>query len=108
MSSNVYYDPEDFDLKIVATHEFSGGVYEFDTRVIWETKDGRFLTARSSGCSCPCPFEEYSKVEDLEDFSESYLIEEAREVATDSYGYEGDPIEPWITEIRDIAREIKK
>jgi hypothetical protein len=54
--ANVYYNPEAHDLVPVAEIDHSSGSYEFDIRVVWRHKDGRFLTARDSGCSCPTPF----------------------------------------------------
>lgn len=102
-NENIYGTPEAFELEVVACHDFSDGCYCFDYRVIWKDKKGKLLTARDSGCSCPSPFEEYAKVSDLEDFSVSYLIEEAREEARKN-SYEGDPIEPWITKLRQIER----
>ena len=60
--SNVYYNPEDYGLKIVSQIDYSDGNYVFDTRVVWvEPATGNFYTARDSGCSCPVPFEDYSK-----------------------------------------------
>lgn len=100
---NIYYNPEKFDLEIVEVHDFSDGNYCFDYRVIWKDNNGKLYTARDSGCSCPSPFEDYAKVADLEDFSASHLIEEAREEAIRG-NYSGDPIEPWVTEIRKIER----
>jgi hypothetical protein len=39
--------------------------YQFDERIIAKHKDGRWFTARDSGCSCPVPFEDFQKLEDL-------------------------------------------
>lgn len=56
--NNVYYDPEKFDLEIVAEHDCAGS-YEFDMLVVWRQKgSGRLLWAQDSGCSCPTPFED--------------------------------------------------
>lgn len=101
--SNVYYDPEKNGLEVVAEHNFHDEPYEFDFRVIWKhLATGRYYTARDSGCSCPCPFETYS-VDELEEFSVSALVEEARKEARNTY-YSGHPVVPWINEIRKIGR----
>ncbi len=59
--SNIYYNPEDFGLEIVAQIEYSDSCYQFDTRVVWKVKGKKiFYTMRDSGCSCPTPFEDYN------------------------------------------------
>jgi hypothetical protein len=63
---NVYYNPEAFGLSVVAEIDYSSQSYEFDTRVVWKGNDGKFYTARDSGCSCPTPFEDYLGLEDLD------------------------------------------
>lgn len=70
--SNIYYQPADFGLEIVAEIEYSDGNYVFDTRVVWkEIKGRKFYTARDSGCSCPTPFEDCNLSNiDLLDFDE--------------------------------------
>lgn len=73
---NVYYYPEKSGLTIFAEIEYSSGSYEFDTRVVWLHKDGRYFTARDSGCSCPTPFEDYS----LENLDRLDVAEIEREV----------------------------
>lgn len=58
--SNVYYDPEDYGLKIVATMDFSDGGYEFDYLVVWRSvKNNKWYYAEDAGCSCPTPFEDH-------------------------------------------------
>ena len=74
--SNVYYNPRDFGLEIVAEIEYSTGSYEFDTRVIWKDEEGRLWTARDSGCSCPTPFENES-LDTLERLVKEEVIAEA-------------------------------
>lgn len=64
--NNVYYQPEDFGLKIVAEIDYTDGCYQFDCRVVWRHKESdKLYTARDSGCSCPLPFKDYTKLEDL-------------------------------------------
>lgn len=64
--SNVYYQPGDFGLTVIAEIEYTDIGYEYDTRVVWRTRDGRLVTARDAGCSCPTPFEQYTSVEELD------------------------------------------
>jgi hypothetical protein len=58
---NIYYNPENFGLEVVAEIEYSSGCYYgFDTRVVWKQRGSdKCFTARDSGCSCPIPFEDY-------------------------------------------------
>lgn len=53
---NIYYDPENFGLEIVASED-RGYTYEFDMVVVWKNKQGDLFWASDSGCSCPTPFE---------------------------------------------------
>lgn len=78
--SNIYYNPEDFGLKVVGEVEYVDG-YEFDRRVVWRHKaTGKLYTARDAGCSCPSPFEDYAKLEDLDELADmAALREEVRE-----------------------------
>lgn len=61
-----YHQPEKFGLTPVVEIDYSDGSYCFDIRMIWLHESGVLYTARDSGCSCPSPFEEYGKLEDLE------------------------------------------
>ena len=46
---NVYYNPEKHGLTPVAEYEYSSGMYEFDTRVIWRHQaSGALYMARDS------------------------------------------------------------
>ncbi len=82
---NVYYHPEDWGLTVVAEAEYSSQCYEFDTRVVWKDSLGILYTARSSGCSCPTPFEEFSSPADLERVDITDLRREVREESTGDY-----------------------
>jgi hypothetical protein len=57
---NIYYDPKNCGLEIVGVLDESGLCYEFNTFLcVQEIASGRVFFCRSSGCSCPTPFEEY-------------------------------------------------
>lgn len=62
---SVYYEPKTFGLEILCTFNDPEASYSFDMFVIWKHADGRLFYARDSGCSCPAPFEDYTKLEDL-------------------------------------------
>ncbi len=82
---DVYYQPEAFGLVPVAEIDYSDGCYQFDIRAVWKhTETGRLYTARDSGCSCPSPFEEFTKLELLDEV-DMYVLE--NEVSDES-GYE--------------------
>lgn len=95
--SNVYYSPEKFSLEVVGEIEFSDMDYVFDTRVIWKHSSGKLYTARDSGCSCPSPFEDYSKLEDLDELTDFGELE--RELRQDR---------PQTTSAREAAMVISK
>lgn len=64
---NPYHNPESCGLELVGTIEYSSDGYDFDTRAVWRVlADGRFVTGRDSGCSCPSPFENVRGLADLE------------------------------------------
>ena len=44
---NIYYNPEKFNLEIVAEIEYSTGCHEFNTRVIWKDKEGKWYEQHS-------------------------------------------------------------
>lgn len=62
---NVYYEPDKWDLTPVAEIELSDEDYQFDIVAVWKHSSGTLYTARSSGCSCPTPFEEFASLEEL-------------------------------------------
>lgn len=68
--ANIYYNPEDFGLRIVEVHERPDLCYEFDMVVLWEDiKTGKRYWGADSGCSCPSPFEDYYSVSELNDLT---------------------------------------
>ncbi len=73
------YDKE-FGLEQVAEIDYSDGCYQFDYRIVWWHPETRKLyTGRDSGCSCPSPFEDYFKLEDLDELTDMLALrEEAR------------------------------
>lgn len=83
--SNIYYNPEEFGLVVVAEIEYSPGSHRFDTRVVWKEKDGRKkFTARDSGCSCPTPFEDYH-LGNIEPFNFQALYQEVNGELSNDY-----------------------
>lgn len=62
---NLYYNPEAANLKTIGELDRSGGSYEYDTFVVWKHSDGRIFCAEDSGCSCPTPFGDFTRLEDL-------------------------------------------
>lgn len=63
---DVYYNPEKFDLTPVGEVDISDGCYQFDIFAVWKDEEGTYYWVQDSGCSCPSPFERYTKLEDLE------------------------------------------
>lgn len=63
---NLYYEPQEAGLEIVADIDWYDEPYEFDMTVVWKDQNGNFYMADDSGCSCPSPFEDYTSVKDLD------------------------------------------
>jgi hypothetical protein len=76
---DVYYNPEQLELRSVAEINLSDGDYCFDLRAVWEHRaSGILYTARDSGCSCPSPFEDYHSLEQLDMLDVEELVREIR------------------------------
>lgn len=61
---NPYYDADKMGWEVIEFDQ-PNMYYEFNTLVFWKTKEGIIYTAQSSGCSCPCPFEEYDGKDEI-------------------------------------------
>ena len=62
--SNIYYDPEDYGLKVFTSVEDEAD-YEFDMFVVWVDEAGALFYAEDSGCSCPEPFQGIAGIGEL-------------------------------------------
>lgn len=67
--TNPFYNPDEFDppLTLEASVSLNDEAYQFEYLAVWSLKSDptRFFTASDSGCSCPTPFEDFNKLEDL-------------------------------------------
>ena len=61
-----YYNPEHFGLELVGSIEWDGESYEFNMTAVWKAKRGEYYIGDDSGCSCPSPFENVTKLEELD------------------------------------------
>lgn len=104
MHSTVYSAPEDFGLEVVTqvNLETTSNDYGFDFRMVWrETRTGRLLTARDSGCSCPAPFETFHTVEMLDPVDIEELQREVRDIsAHEMYYLTSDEALQFISKVR--------
>lgn len=64
--NNIYYDPESFGLEIVGSFEWSEPSWSFDTLCVWKERRGQYWIGEDSGCSCPCPFENITDINQLD------------------------------------------
>lgn len=62
---NIYYEPHSYNLSIVAELD-NGEGYDFDIHVVFLDDNGNLYYAHDSGCSCPCPFEDFKCIQDME------------------------------------------
>lgn len=102
---NVYYNPEKWGLAVVAEIEYSDRDFVFDTRVVWQAVDQPvYYTARSSGCSCPTPFEEFGSLAELDRLDIKALESEVREELASEYGtITPEEAAPFLERIRKCA-----
>lgn len=63
-SMSAYCSPEKLGLTEIASIEKEPD-YDFDMVVVWKHEAGTVYWAADSGCSCPSPFEDYHRLEDL-------------------------------------------
>ena len=63
---NIYYDPQDFGLEVVGTMDWAEPDYSFDMTVVWKQGQGKYWVGSDSGCSCPCPFEDITDINELD------------------------------------------
>jgi hypothetical protein len=97
--NNIYYSPEKFGLTTVATLDAANVSYEFYTIALW-TDGQKFYWAYSSGCSCPCPFEEIG-MDNVETGTYLDLAQYVRGLAN-SYS-------PWtVVEVMDFLADARK
>jgi hypothetical protein len=72
---NPYYSPEKMGLTVVFEIDDPEACYSFDMVVLWRHETGRLYWAADGGCSCPAPFEDYKKLEDLHELTSESLPE---------------------------------
>jgi hypothetical protein len=106
---NIYYNPEDHGLEIVAEIDFADS-YDFDKIVVWKSKDeNKFFWAQDSGCSCPSPFEDYHSVDALEVLNDHTFcnLENAIKGEEYSYRYHGNVAgkEQFLREVEKVCRD---
>lgn len=63
---DMYGQPEAFGLTLVGCASDDTMDYQFDMFAVWQDRDGVFYWAEDSGCSCPSPFENFTRL-DYED-----------------------------------------
>lgn len=59
--SNPYYNPEEFGLTIITDFETEEPCWSFSTVVVWRDEDNHYWLGYDSGCSCPSPFEDFTR-----------------------------------------------
>jgi hypothetical protein len=60
---DLYYQPEQFGLEVVGVIGDPQASYSFDDLVVWNHAATKTLYwAEDVGCSCPSPFEDYTKL----------------------------------------------
>lgn len=63
---NIYYHPEDYELKIFAQVDNPYLDYAFSMFVVWQDAKGNLFYAEDLGCSCPAPFEDLYEIAQLQ------------------------------------------
>ena len=104
--TNVYYNPQIHSLEIIGEIVWSEPCYDFDLTMVWKSKRGEYWVASDSGCSCPSPFEDYNKIEDLDGPYDKKSLKAVLSGMVDkkdsSYGYYGEAnLRKQVSEILD-------
>ena len=95
MFETIWNSPEHFGLKTFYIHDWSDGCYQFCYTALWfHEEDKKFYIGEDGGCSCPGPFEDYTKLEMLTEVTFEILDELYEKIASRevSNGYEGDDL----------------
>lgn len=72
---NLYYDDNALGLKKVGELDIREPDYSFDIFAVWrDPATGVFYSASDSGCSCPSPFEDFQKREDLTEHTTAHDV----------------------------------
>ncbi len=114
--NNPYYDPSKFGLELVDSIEWDGESYEFNMTAVWKAKRGEYYLADDSGCSCPAPFENIEKLEELDgphnkaglESALRYRVKEnSADESDDSYYRSGRPRADLEKEVCDLLARLK-
>lgn len=63
---DVYTNPAMHGLETVGDCDFSSGEYEFNMTAVWRNPaTGQLYYADDAGCSCPSPFENITRIDQL-------------------------------------------
>lgn len=72
---NLYYDDNALGLEKVGEFDVREPDYSFDIFGVWrDPLTGDFYTATDSGCSCPTPFEDITKREDMTKHTTAHAV----------------------------------
>lgn len=98
---NLYYAPEAFGLKVIGELNDPDADYSFYDFVVWKHEEtGKIYWASDSGCSCPCPFEDYTSLESATEVVSMHDFIDAVKDYFDSvapYANYSEPRERWET-----------
>lgn len=62
----LYSEPVAFGAELVAELDLSEPNWSFDLVCVWRrVSDGALFGAADAGCSCPVPFEDFGRLEDM-------------------------------------------
>jgi hypothetical protein len=87
---NPYYNPENFGLELVGSIDWRDEDYSFDMTVVWKAKRGEYYIGDDSGCSCPSPFEDVTKLEELDGPHNKRALESALRFRVKQNASDGD------------------
>lgn len=104
--SNIYYSPEDHGLEVLASLDISEPDYSFDLLVVWKDADSRLYYAEDSGCSCPCPFEDFDRQTITPAQGLDEIISRLEYRIRDDYLYERDTVRA-ENRLLDLKHELR-
>lgn len=74
----------------------SSGSYEFDLIGVWKGEDGYYL-GTDSGCSCPTPWESYTKADLTGPLTREQAVGEVTAIARDSRYVTADEVAAFVS-----------
>ena len=91
------------ELTEIAEMDLTEPCYDFHLITVWKDSEGKHYWAADSGCSCPEPYEDFTKIEDFNLLVTSYDFDKMTEEA--NTGYSVELTAGFLNTVRDSMRQ---